>query len=203
MNVPAWYLPAWAAACLLAICLLLQYRGGIELFQRRYWRFLLQRWKLISFLVAASLLTLLAPLSNDPTWDRLDAAMMSALTYATAPWAVGTLHRAVHGRAPWPHAWVAACLGLFSASWFYDLYILLRDGAYPVYWLPNLFLSGLLYVCAGLLWNLQWSPARGVGFQFARPCWPEPDTGTRFARIVWHALPFMIVAVAVIVPFLW
>ncbi len=202
MNVPAWYAPAWGAACLLATGLLLRYRGGIELFQRRYWRFLLQRWKLISFLVAAFLLTLLAPLSNDPTWDRLDAAVMSVLTYATAPWAVGTLYRAVHGRAPWPHAYAAACLGLFSASWFYDLYILFRDGTYPVYWLANLFLSGLLYVCAGLLWNLQWSPARGVGFQFAQLHWPEPDTETRFARIAWHALPFMIVAVAVIVPFL-
>jgi len=38
------------------------------------------------------------------------------------------------------------CVWLFSASWFYDLYIVLRDGSYSPYWLPNLFLSSILYI---------------------------------------------------------
>jgi hypothetical protein len=56
---------------------------------------------------------------------------------------------------------VALCLWLFSASWSYDLYLLLRDGSYPVTWLANLFASSLLYLSAGLFWNLHWTARTG------------------------------------------
>jgi len=68
---------------------------------------------------------------------------------------------------------VAICLWLFSVSWSYDLYLVLRDGSYPTTWLANLLLSASLYLPAGLLWNLDWRPQRGVTFSFLESDWPQ------------------------------
>jgi hypothetical protein len=76
---------------------------------------------------------------------------MSALTFATAPWSVGVLYLAARGQAPRWKAFVAVCCWLFSASWSYDLYLVLRDGYYPLAWWSNLVLSSCLYASAGLL----------------------------------------------------
>jgi hypothetical protein len=126
---------------------------------------------------------------------------MSVLAFATAPWAVGALYRTFRRRAPWTHGYIAACLWLFSASWFYDAYIWLRDGEYSPFWLTNLLLSSILYLSAGLLWNLEWTERTGVVFQFTEPDWPQRGA-SQFAKIVWAALPFAIIAIAVIAPFL-
>lgn len=66
--------------------------------------------------------------TSDPTWDYVDAAFMSVLAFATAPWALGTLYGAVRGRATPEQIYVAVCVWLFSVSWSYDLYLLCRDG---------------------------------------------------------------------------
>ncbi len=197
------YLAGWIAACLLAASLIVRQRADLELFQARYWRFLLQGWKVATFVVATVFLTVIAPYTGDPTWDYVDALFMSALTFVTAPWVMGTLYLAIRRRVALARAYIAACVWLFSASWSYDLYILLRDGAYPETWLPNLFLSSVLYVSAGLLWSLEWSERRGVVLQFTEPYWPERDAVRRLGRIVWFALPFMIIAAAVTLPFLF
>jgi hypothetical protein len=196
------YTIAWILACAVAVWLALKRRGTIELVQRRYWRFLLQPWKGVTFLISAIGLTVMAPYTGDPTWDYFDGAVMSILTFATAPWATGTLYRAIRREASWAHGYIALCVWMFSVSWFYDLYIYLRDGMYPDTWLPNIFLSSVLYVAAGLLWSLEWRPERGVVLQFTEPHWPERDAVPRFGRIVWFALPFMIIAAAVTLPFL-
>lgn len=203
MTTPfALYTAAWIAACLLAAYLMARHHSTLELFQARYRRFLLQGWKVLSFIVAAAGLTLVAPYANDTTWDYVDALVMSVLTFATAPWVVGTLYRVLKRQASWVNGYVAACLWLFSASWFYDAYIVLRDGAYSPYWLPNLFLSSLLYLSAGLMWSLEWRRGRGVGFQFAEPHWPERDAERNLRKILPCAAPFVIVGAAVILPFL-
>lgn len=196
------YVAAWISACLHALWLLVRHRSTVELLQRRYWHFLLQGWKIVSFILAATILTVVAPYTNDPTWDYVDALAMSLLTYTTAPWAVGTLSRAVKRRASWVKAYVAFCVWLFSASWFFDLYILIRDGSHPTYWLENMFLSSVLYICAGLMWSLEWRETRGVVLQFTEPHWPERVAESRFTKIFWYALPFMVIAAAVIAPFL-
>ena len=149
----ALYTATWVAACLVAGYLMARHHATLELFHARYRRFLLQDWKVLSFVVASTGLTLVAPYADDTTWNYVDALVMCALTFATAPWAVGTLYRALKRRTAWVNGYVAVCIWLFSASWFYDLYIVLRDGAYSPYWLPNLFLSSLLYLTAGLLWS--------------------------------------------------
>jgi len=158
------YTLSWSLACLAAIFFMFRHRNVIELFQSRYWRFLLQDWKVAIFLLAAAGLIVIAPYTGDPTWDYVDASFMSILAYATAPWAVGTLYLAIRGKAMAAKIYVAICISMFSASWSYDLYLILRDGAYPDTWFPNIFASSVLYVSAGLLWNLEWKEGRGVIF---------------------------------------
>ena len=189
-------------ACLAALCLMIRHRRRIELFQTRYLRFLFQDWKVISFIIAAVGLTVVAPYTGDPTWDYTDAVFMSILTFATAPWAVGILYLALRKKAKVAQAYVAVCVWMFSASWSYDLYLVLRDGAYPDTWLPNIFASSVLYVSGGLLWNLEWKEERGVIFGFMEPGWPEVTDTRVFRKIMWFALPFMVLAGAMIAAFL-
>jgi hypothetical protein len=91
---------------------------------------------------------------------------------------------------------------MFSVSWSYDVYILLKHGYYPPTWLPNIVLSSILYFAAGLLWNLQRKNGRGVVFGFMEPGWPDPSYELGFRRIVWFALPIMILVTMIIARFL-
>ncbi len=197
------YMSLWGLACLVAVLLMIHFRRALELFQRPYWVGLLQGWKVASFLVAATGMVVIAPYTGDPTWDYVDATFMSVLTYLTAPWAVGTVYFAVRGKRPLSHAYIAICVWMFSASWSYDLYLVLRDGDYPLTWFPNIFASSALYLCGGLMWSLEHVAGRGVIFGFMDPDWPAVAGSGTFGRIVWYVLPFMIMVTAMIVPFIW
>ena len=194
------YMAVWGLASLLALYLMARYRGSLELFRPPYWRFLFQDWKVLSFLIAATGLIVIAPYTGDPTWDYVDAFFMSVLAFTTAPWAVGTLYLSACRRVSWAHTYIAICIWLFSASWSYDLYLVIRDGAYPNTWLANMFASSVLYVSAGLLWSLDWREDQGVVFGFTRPNWPE--RGSAFDRIFWFAVPLMLLTTMMIVSFL-
>lgn len=196
------YTLSWSIVCLTVIFLMFRHRSVLELFQPRYWRFLLRDWKIASFLFAASGLIVIAPYTGDHTWDYFDASFMSILTFATAPWAVGILYLFIRGKVMAVKAFIAICIWMFSASWSYDLYIMLRDGIYPETWLPNIFASSVLYASAGLLWNLEWKKSRGVIFGFMEPNWPEVTDNPVFPKIVWFALPFMVLVSALIATFL-
>jgi hypothetical protein len=128
--------------------------------------------------------------------------VMSLCTFLTAPWALGTLFRLASGKAARADGYVAAVAWLFSASWSYDLWLLLRDGRYPDSWLSNLGASSVLYVAAGLMWSLDWREGRGVNFAFRREGWPDGNGG-HFGRVAWIAAPFMVLAAAAIGWFLW
>lgn len=198
-----YYMTAWGLACLLAVVLMVRLRRELDLFRREYWTGLLQRWKWISFAVAAAGMVVIAPHTGDPTWDYFDAAFMSVLAYATAPWAVASIYLVVRGRRPPVHAYVAACVWMFSASWSYDLYLVLRDGAYPLTWFPNIFASSALYLCAGFMWSLEYVEGRGVIFGFMDQRWPAVPVSGNVMRMAWYVLPFMIMVTAMIVPFLF
>jgi len=129
--------------------------------------------------------------------------MMSILTFATAPWALGTLYRALRARTLSKQAFVALCLWLFSASWCYDLYLVFRDGRYPDTWLANMAASSILYMLAGMLWNFEWRPGRGVVFGFMEEGWPDPARAGDFGKLIWYALPVAALAAGLILPFLW
>ncbi len=195
------YMTAWGLACALALAIYLRDRRSFSLSRREYWQFLAEPWKLATFGAAWAGLALIAPYTGDPTWDYVDASFMSLLTFATAPWAVGALYKVARRELPLKHAYVAFCVWMFSASWSYDLYLVLRDGDYPFTWLPNIFASSVLYVSAGLLWNLEWQPNRGVIFAFMREGWPARSPHARLGRVIWLALPFMLIATIAVLSF--
>ncbi len=197
------YISLWATALLITGMLCLRNRRSYALFQATYWRFLFRPWKAVTFLTAASGLTVIAPYTGDPTWDYFDALFMSVLAYATAPWSVGVIYKSVRRELPIQQAFVAICVWMFSASWSYDLYLVIRDGHYPITWLPNIFASSMLYISAGLFWNLDWKAGRGVIFAFMEKDWPVPSSGPAFSKIFWFALPFMILVASMILSFLW
>jgi hypothetical protein len=114
------YTAAWILACAGAVALVVRAPDRFALLRRAYWRALLVPWKLATFALATSALAIAAPYTGDPTWDWVDALFMAALTYATAPWALGVLWSVARRRLARSQAYVAACAWLFTASWSYD-----------------------------------------------------------------------------------
>lgn len=197
------YMVAWASACLAALALVVLQPRQFALTSGAYRRYLLQPWKVATFIVAAAGLALMAPYTGDPTWDYYDALLMAGLTFIAAPWSVGTVYRFFKRTASGKELFVASCAWCLSASWCYDLYLVLRDGAYPPTWWANFAASSILYLLAGMLWNLEWRPQRGVVFGFMEAQWPDPRFAGGAAKLVWYALPIMLMVGGLLAPFLW
>ena len=195
------YLAMWGTACAIAAALYAAQPEAFALSRADYWRFLAQPWKVVTFILSASGMVLIAPYTGDPTWDYYDALFMSVLTFVSAPWALGTIYKAAKGALPLKQAYVALCLWMFSASWSYDLYLFIRDAQYPITWHENLMASSVLYVSAGLLWNLDWRTGRGVTFAFIEEGWPSRSDDSAFSRILWYTLPFMLLVSLLILSF--
>jgi len=196
------YITLWGTACAIAAGLVVRSPHAFSFLHTNYRRFLSQAWKVVTFVLAAAGMTIIAPYTGDPTWDYYDALFMSFLTFASAPWAIGTIYQACARALPLRQAYVALCLWLFSASWSYDLYLLFRDGQYPATWHENLVASSVLYVSAGLLWNLDWRSGRGATFGFLEEDWPQPLSDATFSKIAWYALPLIILVGLLILSFL-
>lgn len=197
------YTITWALLCGAAIVVMLSESRSYVLLSRAYWRYLSAPWKIVSFGIAFGFFLIVAPYTGDPTWDRVDASFMSLLTFATAPWSVGTLYRVAQRKLPARQAFVASCAALLSASWSYDLYVFLRDGFYPRSWFGNLIASSVLYAAAGLMWNLAHVPGRGVIFGFMDDAWPALRTGAGQGRVAVYAVLFMVLVAAMMAPFVW
>ncbi len=204
------YATCWVAACGLALALAARHGAAFAISRRAYWRLLAEPWKVAAFLCGAALITLVAPYTADPTWDYVDGAFMSVLCFTTAPWVVGILYRLGPGKAGWAEGYVAVCAWLFSASWSYDGYLLWRDGQYPATWHANLLASSVIYLSAGLFWNLEWVGERGVIFSFMRPQWPAklagrtipPETSAPWHMALYAAIFALPAVLAVVVFFL-
>ncbi|PLX76606.1 MAG: hypothetical protein C0615_06540 [Desulfuromonas sp.] len=196
------YILFYLLACVLAGVLLYKKRRSLELFKRDYWQLLFQPWKVVTFVVGTIGMAVIAPYTGDPTWDYYDSTMMCVLAYLTAPWAIGTLFLKLRGKTSWTKTYIAACVWMFTVSWSYDLYMLLKDGYYPMTWLPNIFASSVIYVCAGMMWSLEWYEGKGVVFSFMQPSWPERVAQSRPGKIMLYALPVVVFVVALTVPFL-
>jgi hypothetical protein len=195
------YITAWAAACGIAVVLLLQRRSVFAIARRTYWHFLVEPWKLLTFLASAALVTLVAPYTGDPTWDYVDGLFMSVLCYVSAPWVVATLFFAVRGKVSVVETYVAVCAWLFSASWSYDIYLVWRDGGYPNTWFANLFASSVIYLSAGMFWNLEWQAGRGVIFSFMRDNWPSRPSSTPVWRLAIYAGVLALPVIAAVLMF--
>lgn len=140
-------------------------------------------------------MVLIAPYSGDATWDYLDAFFMAVLTYATAPWVAGIFYKFRLHKVSAKQAYIALCVWLFSASWSYDIYLLLRDKYYPFTWYANMVLSSILYWCGGLLWSLDWQPDKGVFLSFITEGWPEISRGNVFGKIIKKGFIYILVVV--------
>jgi hypothetical protein len=203
MDSVLWlYLGAWASFFLTVLFFFLKNPSAYSISTISYFRFLLLPWKITTFLFAAVCLTVIAPYTGDPTWDYVDASFMSILTFITAPWATGILFFSFRKQYFDKQFVLALCLWMFSASWSYDLYLLLRDGEYPNTWFPNIFASSLLYFSAGLLWNLDWREGRGSTFSFLEAEWFAVTEHATFRKIFWMAFPLMLLVTIVIASFL-
>jgi hypothetical protein len=185
------YVVCWSVACLVASLLFIKDWKSYAISRVEYWRFVLKPWRVATFVIASSGMIAIAPYTGDPTWDYFDAFFMSVLTYLTAPWAMGAIYNVANRKLDPVQAFVALCLWMFSASWSYDLYLVLRDGAYPITWFSNIFASSVLYVLAGLFWNLDWIQGRGVTFAFLENKWPYSTSDPTPLKIMLYMLPFM------------
>jgi hypothetical protein len=174
---------------------------------REYLSFLCVPWKWCLFVPAFLFVTFAGRYTNDETWDVVTGSGMAILTFLTAPWVVGLIYQVFARRRPTRYLIVAAALLLFSSSWFYDGYLLWRDGMYTSRWAGNLVLSPFIYVAAGLLWNLEAKPKAGFhddsGFRlsFVREDWPKRPVDTRFGSLVMISIPLIVLAAFVLVAF--
>lgn len=201
------YIAFWVLFCLLAIFILLADRKQLRREWQAYLAFLFVPWKLCLFVPAFLFVTFAGRYTNDETWDVVTGGGMSILTFFTAPWSIGLIYQVLTGRRPLRYSIVAVALLLFSSSWFYDAYLLWRDGVYTRRWLGNLMLSPMIYLAAGLLWNLEatgrasFLDRSNFRFSFVRPDWPRRPIDTQFAPLIMVSVPLILVAAFVLIAF--
>lgn len=191
------YLVGWCACCVLGLVLFVK---DAEVAWRDHGRALLVPWRLALFVPATAFVTFAGRYTDDETWDVVSGGGMAVLTFLTAGFAVGTVAKVLRRELPFSHLVVALVVALFSSSWFYDGYLLWRDGAYTHRWLGNLELSPIIYACAGLVLNLELRGDR-LAFAFTRSDWPRPLEGRASLRLALAALPLVLVAAFVLVAF--
>jgi hypothetical protein len=193
------YVAGWVAFCFGATALAIK---SVRLRMGDALAFLRTPWKIALFAPATLFVTFAGRFTDDETWDVISGGGMSVLTALTAWWSVGAAVQVVRRMRPASHLVVALALTLFSSSWFYDGYLLLRDGAYTPRWLGNLMLSPTIYLCAGLVMNLELRDGK-VALACTRPDWPRPMAGP--AKATWPmllaAVPFLVVAAYFLVGF--
>jgi len=185
LYLAAWLLYGVVAAVVAARSVRVSLRGAA--------RFLAAPWKIALFVPAIVFVTFAGRFTDDETWDVVSGGGMSILTVATSWWTIGTLVRARWRWSRPSEIVVAVFVALFSASWFYDGYLLLRDGAYTHRWLGNLMISPVIYACAGLVANLEVRDGR-LGFAFARREWPLGASRSASARLAIAVVPLVALA---------
>lgn len=187
------YIAGWCAFTVIAAFIALR---DVRIAWRDARAFLLVPWKVAVFVPAILFVTFAGRFTDDETWDVVSGGGMSVLTVLTAWWSVGAAVRVVRRMAPARELLVANAATLFSASWFYDGYLLLRDGAYTPRWAGNLMLSPTIYLCAGLLANLELDAGGRLGFSFSRPDWPRPLPSARRISLAMVLVSIPLVAIA-------
>ena len=193
------YILFWATYCLLAGIILVQDRKNLLPEWQNYFRFLSVPWKLVMFALAFLFVSSAGRFTDDETWDFVTGSGMSVLTFLTAPWAIGLVCQVFMGKRPRRYLIVASALCLFSSSWFYDTYLFWRDGVYTQRWWRNLIASPIIYVAAGLLWNLEAESGGRYSLSFLRRDWPTSPANTSFRPLILIAIPLILVAAYVLV----
>lgn len=201
------YMAIWISFCLSGLLVLWIERKYLFYKWRDYYAFLCIPWKLSIFVPAFLFVSFAGSYTNDETWDVVSGSGMSLLTFATAPWSVGLIYQVFNGKRPLRYLIIALALLFFSSSWFYDAYLLWRDGSYTRRWFGNLTLSPIIYLAAGLLWNLEaksrpnYTDRQHVYFSFVRNDWPSRPINTQFSPLFPAILPLVLIAFFVLVAF--
>lgn len=179
----------------LACGVALRHRAALVLFSKGYRAQLLDKPRLALFALALAAFVFLAPLTGDPTWDAVDAIFMSLGCYVFAPWTCGVVYRALFQRHDLRgrgtsrlELALALAFSLFTVSWSYDLYIVLRDGIFPPTSRENFFASTILYTLGGLFFSLGQHRERGLLFVFMDAAWPAWSGDAWSSRGVGRAL---------------
>lgn len=193
------YIAGWTCFCLLAGAILIRDRKRLVPEWRSYLRFLFVPWKVSIFIPALLFVSFAGRFTDDETWDLVTGSGMSILTFLTAPWAIGLVCQVAAGKRPQVYLIVALALCLFSSSWFYDGYLLWRDGAYTQRWWSNLLASPVIYTAAGLLWNLEAAGRSRYILSFQRSDWPNPPTDTSFRPLMLISVPLILIAAYLLV----
>lgn len=104
MNGPQIYIALSLSSLLASLILAVFYRRKISLVVKAYFRFLFQRWRLITFLISGTFVTVAGPYTVDPTWDHFIGFLMSILCYINAPWTIAIFYRVIKYKkfSPWP-----------------------------------------------------------------------------------------------------
>ncbi len=191
------YLVFWLACCVLGLVIAIK---DVRPVWRDELAFLTVPWKLALFIPAIVFVTFAGRYTNDETWDTVCGGSMSLLTVLTSGWAVGTAYKVFSGERPASHLVVAVVVALFSSSWFYDGYLLLRDGAYTQRWFGNLRLSPIIYACAGTLLNLE-VRGKGLGFGPTRAEWPRPASTQSSWLLALASIPLVLIAAYILVAY--
>tara|TARA_Y100000294_G_C8434516_1_gene288198 strand:- start:44 stop:691 length:648 start_codon:yes stop_codon:yes gene_type:complete len=182
----------------IAICVLLFFIGlflsvkrfnYLELYSKAYWSFLAKPWKLITFIIAFISFNLIGPFSGDPTWDLYTSSAMSILTYLSAPWSIGIFYKFLKNKSNKTTLFIAFIALMFSVSWCYDWYLVIKQGSYPETWFANIFLSSIVYIAAGLYWNIEFRLTKGITIAFLYDDWLISNvTDYSFKKIWWVIL---------------
>ena len=200
MNMKV-YTTCWVTFCLFAVAIMINDRKQLRTEWQQYFQFLCAPWKLAIFIPAFIFVTFAGRFTDDETWDIATGGVMSLLTFITAPWTLGLVYQVLKGKKSPRYLVVAVALCLFSTSWFYDTYLLLRDGHYSTRWLGNLMLSPIIYICGGLLWNLEAKNRFFAGFSFLREDWPLPPQDKSILPLLPIALPLVAVAGSMLISY--
>lgn len=106
-------------------------------------------WRLATFIAGTTALCILSRFAGDPAWDVGVSLLMAVATFLTAPTVVDTWvrQRRVTARS--------VVFGLGSTSATFHVYQLWRTGSLHLDWFAgNLAGSSVLYLAAGVVWNL-------------------------------------------------
>lgn len=185
------YVAGWSAFCLVALAVGLR---SVRLPWADLRAFVLVPWKIALFAPAVVFVTFAGRFTDDETWDMVSGGGMALMTALTSGWAIATCVRSFRRKAPLSHLIVALAVMFFASSWFYDGYLLLRDGSYTPRWAANLMLSPTTYLCAGVVQNLEIREGK-LTFGWNRSEWPRPlAERTKLWPIMLAALPLVAIA---------
>lgn len=199
-NLIKYYITSWVILTLIWIFLLIKNHKEIILFHKDYFSFLLVRWKIVTFLLATSLLSLISTFGFDPSWDIPETIIMWSLTYLTAPYVIWIIYRFFRFRnIKISELYISVIILIFTSSWFYDAYAtIFLLGFYPPMFLANLWLSPFFYVLAGMLWSLDYKDKKWIIFAYTETNWLDYKwTNWWFKKIFLYTIPIMLFMIVV------